>query len=349
MRAVCIKSFGGLENVTVQDIPAPVPGTGEALVRIRAAALNHLDLHVIKGRPGLELKGAHVLGSDAAGTLEALGPGCEEPGLQPGAAVLIAPGVSCMRCEHCLRGEHSECVQFRILGFQLPGVFGEFAIVPARNLFPKPAYLSWEEAAAMPLAHLTAWHMLFSRAHLVPGETVLIHGIGGGVAQAALQLCLLQGAQVLVTSSSDAKLARAQQLGAAAGFNYRTTLDLPSAIRTATNGHGVDLVFDNAGAATLPLSMAVVRRGGRIVTCGVTSGTEVQINLRHLYWNHISLLGSTMGTLEDMRRMVRLAERTQLRPVLDRSFALAEAPLALKRMQAGEQTGKIVLTVGEGA
>jgi NADPH:quinone reductase-like Zn-dependent oxidoreductase len=277
--------------------------------------------------------------------VEESGPGGENLGLPVGSEVVVNPGVSCMRCEFCLRGQHSECASFRILGFQLEGLYAEFAVVPAANLFPKPKRLSWEEAAAMPLAHLTAWRMLFTRAALQPGETVLIHGIGGGVALAALQLCVLAGANAIVTSSSDSKLAKARSLGALAGFNYRTHRDIAAAVRAATGGRGVDVAFDNAGAPTLPISMATVRRGGRIVTCGVTGGAEAQINVQQLYWNHISYLGSTMGSMDDMRRLVRTADTHGLTPVVDKIFPLQEAAAALQRMSAGEQMGKIVLTV----
>ncbi len=345
MRAACIQEFGGIEKVRASDIPKPQPGTGQALLRVKAAALNHLDIWVCKGRPGLTLSGPHVIGSDAAGVVEALGPGCEGLKLAVGGEVILNPGVSCMQCEHCLRGMHSECPSFRIMGFQLEGVFAEFAVVPAINLFPKPAALSWEEAAALPLAHVTAWRMLFVRAQLKAGETVLIHGIGGGVAVAALQLCRLAGAAAIVTSSCDEKLKKAKALGARQGINYRGVPDVAAAVKAANAGRGVDVAFDTVGAPTLPISMAAVRRGGRIVTCGVTGGAEASINIQQLYWNHISFLGSTMGSMEDMRRLVRAVDETGLKPEIDQIFNLEEAPSALARMQASAQMGKLVLRV----
>lgn len=345
MRAVYIKSFGGIENLEVGDVAKPAPGPGEVLVKIKTAALNHLDIWVRKGRPGLELKKAHVLGSDGAGVIEEFGSGCEAFNLRKGQEVVINPGVSCMRCEFCLRGMHSECASFRIIGFQLEGTFAEFAVVPACNVFPKPVSLSWEEAAALPLAHITAWRMLFERVNLKSGETVLIHGIGGGVAVAALQLCNMHGASAIVTSSSDEKLKRAREMGARETINYRTTADVAAAVKAATGGRGVDVVVDTTGAPTLPISMAAVRRGGRIVTCGVTGGPEGKINIQQLYWNHIAYFGSTMGSMEDMRRLVRAADEFKIKPLICKVFSLNDGAAAMKRMEAGEQMGKIVLTV----
>jgi len=346
MRASFIKDFGGIDKVQVGELPQPVPGPGQALLKVKAAALNHLDIWVVKGRPGLTLKGPHVIGSDAAGTIEALGPGCEGLALKAGAEVVLDPGVSCMACEWCLRGFHSECPSFKITGFQVEGVYAEYAIVPAVNLFPKPAHLNWQEAAALPLAHLTAWRMLYERCRMQSGETVLIHGIGGGVAVAALQLCAANACRVIVTSSSDQKIAAAVKRGASAGVNYKTSTDVAAAVKALTGGRGVDIVFDTAGAATLPISMGSVRRGGRIVTCGITTGPEAQINIQQLYWNHISFHGSTMGSMEDMRRMTKAVEHAGIKPLIDRVYPLAQAGEALKRMQEGAQMGKIILDVG---
>jgi len=345
MRAVYFTEFGGIEKARAGDVPAPVLGPGQALVRVRAAALNHLDLWVLKGRPGLSLREHHVMGSDAAGVLEALGPGCEGLDLKPGMEVVLHPGVSCMRCEFCLRGAHSECPHFRVIGFQLQGTFAELTAVPAVNLFAKPAALSWEEAAALPLAHLTAWRMLFERARVLAGETVLIHGIGGGVALAALQICGLCGASAIVTSSSEEKLKKARALGAVGAINYRQTPDVAARVKEMTGGRGVDVALDTVGAPTLAISMAALRRGGRMVTCGITGGAEAKLNMQQLYWNHLSLLGSTLGSMEDMRRLVRVAAEKPLRPVLDKVFPLNEYPAAARRMEAGEQFGKIVLVV----
>ena len=345
MRALCITEFGGIEKARIAEVQKPKPGPGQALIRVKAAALNHLDIWVIKGRPGLTLEAPHVLGSDAAGIVEELGAGCETLGLKTGSEVVLNPGVSCMQCEFCLRGMQSECPQFKLVGFQLEGVYADFAAVPAVNLFPKPPGMSWAESAALPLSHLTAWRMLFERARLQSGETVLIHGIGGGVAIAALQLCRLHGATAIVTSSSDEKLAAAAKLGAVAGINYRKTEDVAAAVKTLTGGRGVDVALDTVGAPTLGISMGAVRRGGRIVTCGITGGAQASLNLQQLYWNHISLLGSTMGSMEDMRRLIRATNEYGVKPVIDKVYPMADAGKGLARMEAGEQFGKIVLSI----
>lgn len=343
MRAVFIESFGGREVLQFGKVRTPEPGPGQVRVAVKAAALNHLDIWVRKGRPGLELKEAHVLGSDAAGVVDAVGEGVT--GVAVGDEVVVNPGVSCMNCEYCRRGDHSECPGFRLTGFQNQGTFAEKVVVPACNVEPKPAHLEWHEAAALPLAHLTAWHMLFARARYKPGETVLIHGIGGGVALAALQLVHNTGGLAIVTSSSDFKLEKARELGAAHGINYRTTEDVGAAAREASGGGGVDLCIDTVGAPTLPISMKALRRGGRMVTCGVTGGPTATVNLQMLYWNHQTLMGSTMGSQEDFRNLLRTAANVHLKPVLDRVFALNQYPDAAARMEQGEQFGKIVLAI----
>ncbi|HLX64594.1 MAG TPA: zinc-binding dehydrogenase [Planctomycetota bacterium] len=348
MKAICIREFGGNEKVQLENLPEPKPGPGQALIRVKAAALNHLDIWVRKGRPGLTLGGPHILGSDAAGVLEALGPGSDECALKPGAEVIVNPGVSCMKCEFCLRGQQSECPHFRLIGFQNEGVYAERAVVPAVNLFPKPAQMTWEEAAALPLSHITAFRMLFERAKLLPGETVLIHGIGGGVALAALQMIAAYGASAIVTSSSAEKLALAKAVGGHAligGILYRDA-DVAAKVKELTQNRGVDLAFDTAGAPTLPISMAALRRGGRMVTCGVTGGAKAEVNLQQLYWNHLSLLGSTMGSMEDMRRMLKMVASAEIKPVICQKFPLESAKDALALMEEGKQCGKIVLQVG---
>ena len=348
MKAICIREFGGIDKLKLEDIPKPTPGTGQALIRVKTAALNRLDIWVRKGRPGLTIADAHVMGSDAAGYVEAFGPGCENANVNVGEEVIVHPGVSCMKCEYCLRGRQNECASYKLIGFQVPGVYAEFAVVPAVNLFPKPAQLSWEEAAALPLSHITAHRMLFDRGQLKPGETVLIHGIGGGVALAALQMICAHGASAIVTSSSNEKLELAAKVAhdaAISGFQYGPNIDIAKNILQATQGRGVDLVFDTVGAATLATSMATVRRGGRIVTCGVTGGADAQISLRNLYWNHISLIGSTMGSMEDMRLMLKMVEYAKIKPVICNTFPLEEAATATERLESGKQCGKIVLKV----
>jgi len=345
MKAVTIAQHGGPEVVQVQDMPDPQPAAGEVLIDVRAAALNHLDIWVRKGRPGMSLRFPHILGSDAAGVVAEVGPGVQN--VRAGEEVVLNPALSCGRCECCLRGEQSECPSFSLIGLGRQGTFAERVAVPAACVYPKPAHLDFKAAAALPLAYVTAWRMLVTRARLVPGETLLIHGIGGGVALAGLQIAKLIGAEVIVTSSAQEKLNRARSLGADWVVNYRAEPDVVRKIRDFTAARGVDVVMDTVGAATWPLDFAVVRRGGRIVLCGVTSGATAETPLNVLYWNQISVLGSTMGSHEDFRQMLRAVAEAKLEPVIDSAAPLGRAVEAMARMEAGEQFGKIVLTMGD--
>lgn len=343
MKAAVIHQNGGLEELKIANIPAPSPGPGEVSIAVKAAALNHLDIWMRKGRPGLTFSFPHVLGSDAAGVVSAVGPDVGQH-VVPNQEVLINPGLSCMQCEWCLRGQHSECPSFGIVGMVRPGTFAEYVTVPAVNVYPKPAHLTWEEAAALPLAHLTAWHMLIARAQLKPGETVLIHGIGGGVALALLQLAKASGARAIVTSSSAEKLERAQTLGADEGINYAHE-DVTQRVLALTAGRGVDIVLDAVGAATFAMNLNLVRKAGRIVHCGVTTGPTAEVNLPTLYWKQVSILGSTMGTHEDFRLLLQFVANTGLRPVIDSVHPLDQAQEAQGLMERGGQFGKIVLSV----
>jgi len=345
MKAVTIRQHGGPEVVQVQDMADPQPAAGEVVIEVRAAALNHLDIWVRKGRPGMNLRFPHILGSDAAGVVAEVGPGVQN--VRAGEEVIVNPALSCGGCEYCLRGEQSQCPLFSLVGLGRPGTFAERVAVPAACVHPKPAHLDFKSAAALPLAYVTAWRMLVTRGRLVPGETLLIHGIGGGVALAGLQIAKLIGAEVIVTSSSQEKLNRARSLGADWVVNYRTEPDLVRKIRDLTGARGVDVVMDTVGAATWPLDFAVVRRGGRIVLCGVTGGAAAETPLNVLYWNQVSVLGSTMGSHEDFRQMLRAVAEAALEPVVDSAAPLDRAAEAMARMEAGEQFGKIVLTVGE--
>ena len=345
MKAAAIREHGGLDCVKVEEVPEPRAGEGEVVLEVRSAALNHLDIWVRKGRPGLALKMPHVLGSDAAGVVAELGPGTH--GVSVGDGVVLNPGLSCGCCESCRRGQQSECISFSIVGAGRPGTFAEKAAVPFYSVSPKPAHLSFDEAAALPLAYQTAWRMLMTRARVRPGETVLIHGIGGGVALAALQLAKLAGAEVIVTSSSDEKLARAAALGADHVINYKGVSIAAAAVKDITAGRGVDVVIDTVGAGTWDTNFSLVRRGGRIVLCGVTTGAQAPTNLQALYWNQLTIMGSTMGSHEDFRLMLRTVAASKLKPVIDSVRPLNEVRDAMGRMEAAEQFGKIVLRISE--
>ncbi len=343
MRAVAIRAYGTLGQVAVLDLPRPVPvQADDVVVAVKAAALNHLDLFVVEGLPGVKHTFPHVLGCDAAGVVEAVGPGVTR--VKPGDRVMINPGVSCGRCGFCEAGEQSMCHRFGVLGEHVTGTFAEAVRVSEGNLAPLPADATWPEAAAYPLATLTAYRMLATRAALRPGEAVLIWGIGGGVALAGLQVAKLLGARVIVTSSSDAKLERARAMGADAGVNHGTG-DVVKAVRAFAGGRGVDVVLETVGQQTWETSLRCLARGGRVVTCGGTSGPQLTLDVRRLFWHHWTILGSTMGNRREFAEIAHLFEARLLRAVVDSAFPLADARAAFERLAAGGQFGKIVLTV----
>ena len=329
--------------MSVQTVPDPVPGPGEALLDIRAAALNHLDLYARAHHAADPEAEAQIIGADAAGVVAALGP--EVASLEVGAEVVLNPGLSCGQCEYCLRGQQSECPRFDLVGRGIPGTYAEKIVVPAANLYPKPSHLSFAQGAAVCLDHVTAWRMLMTRGDLRMGDSVLIHGIGGGAALASLQLARLLDAKVMVTSSSDEKLQKADELGAHLGINYRDQDNVAEIVRKFTDGRGVDLVIDTVGAATWPTSISAVRNGGRVVACGATTGANGAVDIREVFWRQVSILGSTMGSDKDFRDMLSAVEGHSLEPVIDSTWPLSEAEAALDRLETGEQFGKIVLEV----
>lgn len=343
MKALTLTAHGGLDRLAVQDVPIPdLREADDVRIRVHAAALNHLDLFVMDGLPGVTLDFPHVMAGDAAGIVEAVGPGVRD--FAPGDRVMVNPGISCYRCDPCLAGEHSLCVQYRLLGEHLPGTAAEYAVVPAHNLGRVPETMPWPEAAAFSLANITAWRMLVTRARLRPGETVLIWGVGGGVALAALQIAKLTGATAIVTSSSEAKLEVARTLGADVLLNH-DNVDVAREVRSLTGRRGVDVVVDNVGEATWEQSLRCLARQGRLVTCGGTTGPIVRTDVRKLFWYQWSILGSTMGNHAEYQEIVRLANAGRLWPVIDRVFPLEQGAEAVARLQAGEQAGKLVLEV----
>ncbi|MHC4640355.1 MAG: zinc-binding dehydrogenase [Planctomycetota bacterium] len=345
MKAAVIHEHGGLDHVRIDQISGPEPAEDEVVLKVHSAGLNHLDIWVRKGRPGLEVAMPHILGSDAAGAVTAVGANVKN--INIGDEVILNPGLSCSSCEYCNRGEQSECPSFGIVGLTRPGTFAEQVAVPARNVHLKPDHMNFDEAGAFVLSYLTAWRMLMTRAQLKSRQTVLIHGIGGGVALSALQLAKLAGAEVIVTSSSDEKLARSTQIGADHTINYKAVDDVAQCVRDITHGNGVDIVIDTVGAATWPIDFSAVRRGGKIVLCGVTSGPKTQIDLKMLYWNQLTILGSTMGSDEDLRQMLKAVTTAKLKPIVDSVISLDNTRDAMSKMEAGEQFGKIVLRVSK--
>lgn len=343
MKAVGIQAHGGIDRVQVLELPKPEPKNDEALIRVRAAALNHLDLFTIQGIKGLELRMPHVLGGDAAGVLEALGPNVQAHGLHIGDRVTFNPGVWCTHCEMCRAGEESMCTNYGIIGEHMPGAMAEYVIVPARNLLKIPDSIAFETAAAAPLVFQTAWRQLMTRAKIRLGETVVILGAGSGVSMAAIQIAARAGCRVIATSSSDEKLAKAKELGAADLINYKTE-DWPKQVYALTGKRGADVVLDSVGKATLNQSIRAVRKGGRVVVIGGTTGQDVEINLRYLYWKQVDLLGSTMGSHREFREVMQLVFAGQLKPVVGTTFPYLRAAEAFQLMERGDQFGKIVLT-----
>lgn len=336
-------------------MPVPAVPAGHVRVRVRAAALNHLDLFVVGGLPGVTIVPPWTLGADAAGVVDASGEGAGVPGgtgaQSPGVGdtVVINPGISDRTCVFCLQGEHSLCVNFRLLGEHLPGTLAEYVVVPVQNvakiaLAGSAADLDFARAAALSLATLTAWRMMVTRARVQPGDDVLIWGIGGGVAVACLQIAKLIGARAWVTSGSDEKLAAARALGADETMNYRTS-DIAREIRTRTGKLGVDVVIDNVGQATWKYSLAALKKGGRLVTCGATSGPNVEIDLRKLFWNQYELIGSTMGNDAEFAAIVDEFTRGNLVPQIDSTFDLGDGRAAFDRLGSASRFGKVVVCV----
>jgi len=343
MKALTLVAPGAPNQLRVQELPLPAIGSpDEVLVQVRSAALNRLDLFVVEGLPGARHTFPHIVGSDAAGTVQAVGSSVRE--FRPGDRVMVNPTLSCGACPACDAGEESLCARLRVLGEHCPGTIAEYLVVPAGNLAPVPPEMPWGEAAAFSLATLTAWRMLVTRAQLQAGETILIVGIGGGVALAGLQIAVLRGARAIVTSGSESKLALAHRLGAAAGLSY-TSDDVPAEVRRLTGGRGADVVMDSAGQLSWPSSLRSLRRGGRLVVCGATTGPTVTLDLRRLFWHQWSLLGSTLGNRREYAEIVRLAGEKKLWPVIDRVVSLDQAPAAFERMRRGEQAGKLVIEV----
>jgi NADPH:quinone reductase-like Zn-dependent oxidoreductase len=342
MRAATIRGYGALDQIRVEDVSRPPLGSLDVRVGLRAAGLNHLDLFVVQGLPGVTHRFPHVLGADGAGVVADVGEGVSE--WQEGDRVIINPGISCHACEFCRAGEHSLCVRFRLLGEHMHGTLAEEIVVPAGNLAVLPAERSWAEGAAFSLVTLTAWRMLVTRAMLRKGEWVLIWGVGGGVSLAALRIAKLLGAVVVVTSSSDEKLARARALGADHTLNHES-VPVAQEVRRITGKRGVHVVVDNVGAATWGDSLGALGKGGRLVTCGATTGASVVSDVRRVFWNHYTIMGSTMGNAEEYTAISERLAAGQLVPTVDSVFPLHRVKDAFGRLQRAEQFGKVIVDI----
>lgn len=344
MRALVINAHGGLERLEYRtDVPEPqLQQPTDVRVRVRAAALNHLDLFVVGGLPGIVITAPWVLGADATGEIDQVGSAVRD--VATADRVIINPGISDRSCDYCRAGEQSLCVRFGILGEHHQGTLAEYVVVPSANVRRIPRAITDISAAAFTLATLTAWRMIVTRARVRSGEHVLIQGIGGGVALAALHICKSLGATVWVTSRSDEKLARARSLGADETINSANT-DVGREVRSRTGRRGVDVVVDSIGTATWAHSLGALARGGRLVTCGATSGPMVETDVRRLFWNQWSILGSTMGNDAEFDAIAAELSAGRLFPEIDRVFELTEGQQAFTRLQDAAQFGKIVVTI----
>lgn len=339
MKAVRIHEFGDTSVLRLEEVPVPEPGPGEVLLKVGATALNYLDIWTRKGQPKPTNPLPHILGSDIAGEVARLGPGVQ--GWNVGDQVMINPGLSCGQCPACLGGRDNWCPRYGVMGVARNGGYGEYVTVPAVNLVPKPANLSYEEAAAIPLVFLTAWHML-DRARLEMGETVLVFGASGGVGTAAVQSARLRGARVLAVAGGEEKARRVKELGAHEVIDH-TSQDIAGTVKELTNGRGVDVVVESVGAAVWEAALRSMGRQARLVTCGATSGPQVNVDLRHLFAKHQTMVGTYMGPKVDLWTMLPYIESGQLRGVVDRALPLAEAAQAHQVMENRQHVGKVVL------
>jgi NADPH:quinone reductase-like Zn-dependent oxidoreductase len=337
MKAVRFHTHGGPEVLVYEDAPDPRPAPGRSIVRVRACALNHLDLWERRGIPRVTLPLPHISGSDVAGEV------AQSDTVLPGTRVMLQPGLRCGTCTACRAGRDNHCVSYDVLGLQSDGGYAELVSVPDENLLPIPDHVDVIHAAAFPLTFLTAWHMLIDRAALREGETVLVLAGGSGVGQAAIQIAKHFGARVFATSAP-AKMAHCRSLGAEDAFDHYAD-DFSRQVRAATGGRGADIVVEHVGEATWDRSVRSLASGGRLVTCGATTGARGAIDLRHLFARQLSLLGSYMGTFADLRQAAPLFFDGVLAPVIDEVFPLARAADAQRRLETKGQFGKVVLTL----
>jgi NADPH:quinone reductase-like Zn-dependent oxidoreductase len=342
VKALAFDEFGGPEKLRLREVPEPAFGGDDVLVRVRACALNHLDLFVREGIPALKTPLPFWTGCDIAGEVAALGRDVAE--VKIGDRVAVNPSLTCRRCEFCLQGEDSLCLRYRLLGEHVPGGLAEYVTVRGDSVLRLPDHVKYEEAASFILTNMTAWRMVVTQGQVRPGQDVLILGVGGGVSSTAVQIAKLCGARVLVTSSSDAKLERARQLGADLGINYARE-NWGRKVHELTGGRGVDVVIENVGAATWKASLRALRKGGRLVTCGATSGPIAETDIRIVFWKQVHIIGSTMANRREFYDVMGLFFAGRLKPIIDEVVPLEDGAAAQRRLAEGRQFGKIVLTV----
>lgn len=342
MKAVRFHEHGGTDRLRYEDAPDPVAGPGEVVVRVRACALNYLDLWERKGLPGVTFPLPHISGSDIAGIIDSVGPGVIH--VKPGDKTLLCPGLSCMVCEECFRGRENYCRRYAAVGYLTDGGYAELVKVPAVNALPFPEGLEFTDAAAIPLVFTTAWHMLVTRSAIRAGEDVLVIGAGSGVGSAAIQIARLFHARVIATAGSPAKLEIARALGADHVIDH-SQQRIRDEVRRITGKRGVDIVFEHVGAATWEESVSSLAHHGRLVTCGATTGFDVKVDLRHLFAKEITLMGSYMGSRHELLEVLRHVAAGRLRPVVSHVFPLREAAAAQAVVENREHFGKVVLAV----
>jgi NADPH:quinone reductase-like Zn-dependent oxidoreductase len=342
MKAIVIHEHGDPSVSKYEEVPEPHVRAGEVLVRVHACALNHLDLWVRRGLPGVAIPLPHIPGSDVAGEIVKVSEGVTT--VRVGQKVLLAPGVTCGKCPACVSGNDNRCREFTNLGYMIDGGCAEFVRCPEVNCMPYPENLDWVHAAAVPLVFQTAWHMLVNRAQLQPGEDVLVLAAGSGVGSAALQVAKFFGARVIATAGTDEKLKKAKELGADELINH-SVMPISKEVRRLTNNRGVDIVFEHVGAATWEHSVKSLAIGGRLVTCGATTGYDVKLDMRFLFTRQLSILGSYMGTKAELRTVLKLVAEGRLKPIVDKVWPLQDAALAHEYLEKNKQFGKVVLTV----
>ena len=342
MKAVIFSEHGGTDVLRYTEVPEPAIGARDVLVRVRACALNHLDIWVRRGMPGVKIPLPHIGGCDIAGEVAKIG--ADVTNVRVGDRVMLSPGVSCGQCPQCLAGNDSQCRQYSLLGYMHDGGYAEYVKAPSVNALPIPANLSFDEAAAVPLVFLTAWHMLITRAQLKPSDDVLILGAGSGVGSSAIQIAKVAGARVIATAGSEAKLAKARELGADEVIEH-SKQNIADEVKRITNRRGVDVVFEHVGQATWEQSVRSLAVGGRLVTCGATTGFEGKIDIRYLFTRNLSILGTYMGGKAELFDVLKLVARGELKPVVDIVLPLEQAAAAQERLENREQFGKIVLHV----
>ena len=340
MKAVIFNQHGGPDVLQYTDVPAPKIKANEVLIEVKACALNHLDVWTRSGLRGVGIPLPHILGNDVAGIVREVGE--LVTWIKPGAEVMVQPGVSCGHCVACLEGRDNMCPEYDIVGYRRNGGYAELLSVPGVNVITKPDNLNWDEAASLPLVTLTAWHMLVGRANVQPGETVLVHAAGSGVGSIGIQVAKLRGAKVIATAGSDEKLTKAKELGADEVVNYSRE-DWPKEVKRLTDRAGVDVVFEHTGAETWSGSIAVLKNSGRLVTCGATSGFDARTDLRQVFYRHLNILGSFMGSKGELLEALEFVKRGQIRSVVDRRLPLSEARQAHELLEDRAQFGKIVL------